>query len=354
MKTKKIILIGLMILSAILLTGQGCAKQKKVVKGLSDGGLWVSYDKGETWQQKVAMPTLAGLKQLNELNLNFLIFDPQDSQTLYWGAAESGLYVSYDGANSWQEVSKLPKTYINDLVVDPKAKNIIYVAINNRIYKSTDCSRNWTNIYIDIPGVAVNALAVDPLNSKRIIAGLADGRLIESEDGGINWRISSDLKTNIKDIFFNPKEPNIVYLATQTSGLYRSTDSGKNWNKIEELDKIPGASVFYYAFFDETRKDALFILTDAGFLRSDEGATNWQTYRLLTQPGRVKIWSFTANPKNPNEIYYATETTFYKSTNGGQTWITKNLPTSRKPIYLTTNPDNPNILYLGTYQPPSK
>lgn len=353
MKTKKIILVVLIFISMILLTGQGCARQK-TVKGPSDGGLWVSYDKGETWQQKVAMPTLAGVKQLNETNLNFLVFDPQDPETLYWGATETGLYVSYDGANSWQEVTKLPKAYINDLVVDPKAKNIIYAAINNRIFKSTDCCRSWQNVYIDIPGVPINTLAVDLIDSKRILAGLADGRLIKSEDGGINWAVAYDFKTNIKDIFFNPKEPKIVYLATHTAGIFRSTDAGATWNKIEELDKKPGANVFYYAFFDQTRKDALFILTDAGFLRSNEGATNWQDYKLLTQPGRVKIWSFTANPRSPNEIYYATETTFYKSTNSGQTWITKNLPTSRTPIYLTTNPANPNILYLGTFKPPSK
>jgi len=352
---KKHFLIILILLSFILLTGQGCVKVKKGEEGgINDGGIWISYDKGETWVQKVSMPTLKGVIALNDFDVNLFVFDPSDPQTIYWGAGENGLFVSYDNAETWQEVKKLPKAYINDLVVDPKFKNVIYVAIGNRIFKTTDCCRNWENIYLDIPGVNINALAVDPLNSKRILAGLADGRLIKSEDGGINWAVFHEFKTNIKDIFFNPREPKIVYLATHTAGIYRSTDSGNNWQKIDELDKIPGANVFYYAIFDQTKRDALFILTDAGFLRSDEGAKNWQTYKLLVEPSRAKIYSFTVNPRNPNEIYYATETTFYKSTNAGLTWTTKNLPFRRKPVYLTINPENPNILYFGTFKPVKK
>lgn len=340
-----------------LLTGQGCVKvKKKEVSGPLDGGLWVSFDKGETWQKKSLMPTVSGVKDLADLNVEFLVFDPQDSNTIYWSAGESGLFVSYDMAESWQEIKGLPKGRYTDLVVDPNAKNIVYVALDNRIFKSSDCCRSWQNIYIDIPGVPINAIAVDPLNSKRILAGLADGRLIKSEDGGTNWALYHDFKTNIKDIFFNFQVPKIVYLATQNAGIFKSIDSGESWHKIEELDsnKFPGVNVFYYGFFDLTKKDALFILTDAGFLRSDEGTKNWRDYKLLTQPGRVKINSFTANPRNPDEIYYATDTTFYKSINGGISWITKNLPTRRKVIYLTTNPSNPNILYLGTFKPPSK
>ncbi len=351
---KKIFLIITLILSLVLLTGQRCGRVEKKGVVSTDGGIWVSFDKGETWIQKSLMPTLSGVKNLNDLNLNLLVFDPSDPSTIYWGAQEAGLFVSYDGANSWQEVTKLPKAQVNALAIDPKAPNIIYAAIGNRIFKSVNCCRTWQEIYLDIPGVAINTLAIDPLNSKRILVGLADGRVIKSEDGGINWALFHDFKTNIKSIFFNLREPKIVYLATQTAGLYRSTDSGITWKKIEELDKFPGANVFYYGFFDETKKDALFLLTDAGFLHSDEEAKNWQDYKLLTPPGRVKVLAFAANFKNPNEIYYVTENAFYKSNNGGLTWITKKLPTSRKVVYLTVHPQNPNILYLGTLKPPSK
>jgi len=346
---KKIFLVITVFSSILLLTG--CVRIQRGALGPFDGGVWISNDKGESWQQKVALPTLAGVKSLSDLNVNLFVFDPKDSQTIYIGGENAGLFVSYDNGESWQEITKLPKATIIGLAIDPKAKNIIYATIGNRIFKTTDCCRTWENIYLDIPGVAVNALAIDPANSKIIFAGLADGRLIKSEDGGKNWKLFSDFRTNIKEILFNPKEPKIVYLATQTAGIFRSTDSGLNWRKVEGLEKFPGGQNYKYGFFDKTKRDALFILTDYGFLRSNEEVKDWKDYPLLTQPGQVKIYSFAVNQKNPDEIYYATETTFYKSNNGGRTWITKNLPVKRLPIYLAINPDNPDTLYLATYKP---
>lgn len=353
---KKLSLVLIIFASFLLLSGQGCfnTSKKKAPVGPPDAAVWISTDKGETWQQSALMPTLQGVKNLGDLSVNFLIFDPQDSSTLYWGAGDAGLYISYDGGRSWQEAKNIIKARINDLAVDPKAKNIIYASISNRIFKTTDCCRDWKDIYIDVPGVAINALAIDPVNSLKILAGLADGRLIKSEDGGLNWSLFYNFKTNIKDIFYNLNDPRTIYVAMYTEGIFKSTNNGINWNKNEALDKISGGKIFYYGFFDETKKDALYILTDAGFLHSDEGTNSWQEYKLLTPPGRVKILSFAVNPKNHNEVYYTTDTTFYKSNNGGNTWITKNLPTSSRPIYLTTHPQNPNILYLGTYKPSAK
>lgn len=353
---KKISLVVLFFASMLLLTGQGCISvQNKAAVGPADGGLWISSDKAETWHQATLLPTVSGVQNIGDLNVNLLIFDPQDPNIIYWGTQNS-LFISYDNAQSWQEIKGLPQMPVIDLVIDPKAHNIVYASTGNMIFKSTDCCHGWKDVYLDIPGQAINSIAIDLNNSNRILAGLADGRLVKTEDGGLNWNLLNDFHTRIKKIFFNPKNPRIVYLATSNSGIFRSNDAGATWNKLDELSKINGANNFYYAFFDQTQNDALFVLTDAGFLRSGEGVANWQTYKLLTEPGQVKIQSFTANPKNPNEIYYVTNTTFYKSLNGGVTWITKNLPfsTARLPVYMTTGPQNTNFIYLGTFKQPTK
>jgi hypothetical protein len=120
------------------------------------------------------------------------------------------------------------------------------------------------------------------------------------------------------------------------------------------LSKINGGKNFHYGFFDLTQEDELYILTDAGFLHSSDHTNTWNEYKLLTPPGQVKILAFAANPYNPNEIYYVTNNTFYKSINGGQTWITKNLPTTSLANYLTVHPANQSVVIMGTQQPPSK
>lgn len=340
----------------MLLTGQGCISVKKSATSSAppNAGIWLSGDKAETWQQRDLMPTIAGVSKLGGYNVDFIIFDPQDYETVYWGAGEAGLFISYDGMKSWQEARRLPKARINDLTIDSKAQNIIYLSMGNRIYKTTDCCRDWRDIYIDVPGVAVNSLAVDPSNSSRILAGLADGRLLESRDAGTNWSALYDFKTTIKDILFNPRKPQIIYVGMVSEGLYKTLDGGTNWVKDEALTKINGAKNFKYGFFDQTREDGLYLLTDGGFLRSEENTIGWNEYKLLTPPGKVKVLSFAANPFNPNEIYYATENTFYKSNNGGQTWITKNLPMNSWPTYLAVHPANQNAVIMGAQQPGKK
>lgn len=346
---KKFTFVLLIVLSFLLLTGQGCigVRKKEPVVGPPDAAVWVSRDRAGTWQQFALMPTIQGVKNLGDLSLNLLVFDPQDPEIIYWGAGDFGLLVSYDAGRSWQETKGLLRARVNDLVVDPSARNIVYASIGNRIFKTTDCCYSWQDIYIDASGSIINALALDPANPFRILAGLADGRLIRSEDAGLNWSVFHDFKTSIKQILYNPREPRIIYVGTNSEGIFRSGDAGSSWEKNQALEKISGAKRFHYGFFDETQRDALYVLTDAGFLRSNEEINEWQEYKLLTPPGRVRITAFTANPINPNQVYYATESTFYKSENGGQTWITQEMPTTSRPVYLTTYPANPNILYMG-------
>lgn len=349
---KKYFFIFIIFASVLLLSGQGCISvNKKPAAGPLNAGIWVSNDKAETWEQRDLFPTINGVAKLGSFNVDFIIFDPQDSETVYWGAGDAGLLISYDGMKSWQEARRLPKTKINDLAIDAKAQNIIYLSIANRIYKTTDCCHDWREIYIEAPGVVINSLSIDPSNSSRILAGLADGRLLETKDAGTNWSALYNFKTNIRDILFNSRRPQIVYVETSTGGLYKSVDGGQDWNKDENLAKIKGGNNIKYGFFDQTREDGLYLLTDAGFLRSNENTSDWAEYKLLTQPGKVKILAFTANPYDPNEIYYASENTFYKSINNGQTWITKSLPMTAQPFYLTVHPTNQNVVIMGAQQP---
>ncbi len=85
-----------------------------------------------------------------------------------------------------------------------------------------------------------------------------------------------------------------------------------------------------------------------GLLRTRDGGKNWQAINLLTPPGSVDIFSLAINPQNGNEIYYGTSSTFYKTVNGGEKWITKRLPTTRATSFLLVDFKNPNVIYLGT------
>lgn len=335
----------LSMLTIFIFSGVSCVKVKV---GSFDGGVYKTIDKAEHWEQKVALLSIDGGKSIAGVDVLSLVFDPQDSQTLYLGTKKNGLFVSYNGGDSWQSVEKLPAGPIKAIGVNPQAKHIIYVAIGGRIFKSNDCCRNWQNVYLEATGAEVLSLAIDPADYSKILAGLSDGRLLRSVNGGASWATMYDFQGPVKQILINPKNSGIIYIVTAGRGLWRSADGGANWQNLDEyLRDYSGSRDVIWMIFDPTKPDSILTASNYGLLRSDDGGRTWFDYKLLLKPGRTKIYSFAINPKNPNEIYYSTATTLYKSSDDGKNWRTKSLPSKRAPIIMLADPNNPNVLYLG-------
>ncbi len=338
------------ILMVFTFLGAACVRIKPVA---IDGGVFSSLNKGDAWQQQVALLSVGRPQNIAHVNTNFLIFDPQDSSTLYLGTRENGLFVSHDSGASWLAATRLLSGSIDALAVDPKAKNVVYAGIGNRIFKSTDCARNWREVYLEgAPGVKITALIVDPFENSKIYAGLSDGRLLRSANGGLSWGEGfRAFPGAIRWILVHPQNNNF-YVGTVGAGFWLSKDRGENWENISsKLQNFPGAGEVELAIFDLTKNNSLVILSPYGILRSDDGGETWSDYKLLIQPGRVKILSFAFNPRNPDEIYYVTASAFYRSVDGGKRWQTKSLPSGRLPSVLLVDPNNPNLLFLGVFKP---
>ncbi len=344
---KKTNIIFTITLILILGITAGCIK---IRVGTPDGGVFKSVDGTASWQQKAALLSLNREQNtLTRSDVTALVFDPQDSGTLYLGTKEDGIFVTFDAAESWQKITRLPGGKINSIDIHPRAKHIVYVAIGNRIFKSLDCCRTWQNVYLEAaPQVEITVLTIDPTNGARVYAGLSDGRIIMSEDNGSSWLTIVNLRGRIKQILINPKNSNILYATTHGRGLWRSNNQGTDWQSLDEnLKDFPGGPEVGKLIFNPLRSDGLISASDYGLLRTDDGGQTWVDYKLLVPRGRVKIYSFTVNPKNPDILYYVTTTTLYKSDDGGRTWTTKSMPAKRAPVELLIDFANPNILYLG-------
>ena len=87
-----------------------------------------------------------------------------------------------------------------------------------------------------------------------------------------------------------------------------------------------------------------------GLIRSKDGGASWEPLTLLTKAGSVEIDSLALDPKNANRLYYGTASTFYKSEDGGATWSTKKLPTSRAGAALLVDAGDSNVVYLGAFK----
>ena len=151
---------------------------------------------------------------------------------------------------------------------------------------------------------------------------------------------------------FVPKNNKIIYLATSSQGIYKSSDKGETWQNLKDNYKnYNGANIYRNLIFDFTKNDALLYASNYGLLKSPDGGKNWQEIKLLTPPNSIAIRSLAINPYESNQIYYATNIAFYRTFDGGQTWLTSSLPSPRIANYLLVDPVTTNVIYMGMSQP---
>ncbi|MFA7662526.1 MAG: hypothetical protein WCX88_01240 [Patescibacteria group bacterium] len=360
---KKFFWLVVMFILVLPLMGAGCVSVKSSDEIVTtDRGVFVSHDKGTSWEQKTSVSNVDQVPQsISAFNALEMFFDPQDSQTIYLTTESNGVYVSYNGGEKWESFySQSGLAY--EIAVDPTSRNVIYISGGNKIVKSIDGGTTWNEVYFEaIPEAFVETISIDSINSKIVYLGVSDGRLIRSLDAGKTWNRVSDFEGKIKQVLVNPNDSDIIYVATQRDGVFRSGNYGKTWHNVSLGDNIEetkrltkeykGIGEFKIMLFDQTQKDAILIGTDYGLLKNKNGENDWEIIRLLTLPTEIDVVSLAMNAKNNQEIYYGINNALYFSKDGGKNWAARSLPTHGMAQYLLVSPVDPDIVYLGVYVP---
>jgi hypothetical protein len=74
---------------------------------------------------------------------------------------------------------------VNGFVVNPIDPKVMYVAMRNGLYKSTDAGESWKPTGKELKNLA--AVAVNPRRPEEVYAARADGVIFRSADGGTTW-----------------------------------------------------------------------------------------------------------------------------------------------------------------------
>lgn len=360
--SRKLSLISL--LGALVLTGAGCISFGGSSTAVGPMGAFRSADKGETWQQTNVLPTSKGTASIAGVKVYKLFTDPSDPKAIYLGSRGQGLYYSYDLGDSWHKVSTLGDRFIYAVTVDPTDKCTIYVTDGAAIFKTDDCSRTWKSVYSDLNNRGIRSITLSADAPKTVFASLMSGAVIRSIDGGGSWKSIKTFNKNIQYIVADPLTPGRLYVAGIDSGLVRSDDNGNSWKSVTAgLQNFNDSLYFYRLILHPKDKDTLYWLSKYGILVSKDAGETWNDLKLLSPPGSVNIYAFAISPENSKEMYYvgtilgeegASRSTFYKSTDGGNNWVTKKLPTNTVPVTLLINPIDTKVLIMGFTVPDAK
>ncbi|MFA5317878.1 MAG: hypothetical protein WC323_00150 [Patescibacteria group bacterium] len=359
---KKVISLILLLFVALGLSGCSITFGTSSNSSMIDGGVYKSFNRGVVWKQNsLVASTGSKAVSFNSANVVALAIDPQDENAIYAGTDNGGMLYSYDGGASWSVARDLGKRYVKDIKISPVDKCTIYIASENKVFKSDDCSRTWDDVYYDNnTGVMIRSLAIDPRNENIIYAGTSRGDVITSSDAGKSWsalkRFSEDKlfrgksEMNIIKIIVNPKNSNNLWIATEANGVFKSMDRGATWQSFEEeFKEINTSNSILVSDFDLFAGDGktIIVATKAGLLRSFDAGAHWQVVDLVPPSDSTAINAVRMHPTDASIIYYATNTSFGSTDDGGQEWTSKKLPSTRAGAVLISDPSDSDVVYLG-------
>ena len=319
-------------------------------------GIFKSEDASSTWNPKSNLLNVEGkMLTIGDTSIGQILMDPNDHTAMYL-ATDKGLYYSYTSGESWQQVALFGSALINSVAVDYFDKCNIFVSAGQSIYKTSDCLRTWQEVYFDKsrPNLQFTVVATEDYNKNIVYAVNNLGEILKSLDYGKTWQMIKRLNNPIKQVLVDKDDTRIIYFATESAGIFKTIDGGKTWSDEKpETDINKGSEPFYdsklfrYLVQDMTAKNSLILASKYGLLKTSDGGLTWQDIELITPERGANIYSLAVDPKDNKIIYYGTDTTLYKSIDGGKNWATQKSPTSGAINVLLIDPQNTKIIYLG-------
>lgn len=298
--------------------------------------------------------------------INCLAFHPSDSNIIYVGVAQGGVWKSENHGQTWRPLTDdLPIIRISDIAINPKNPDEIFicmgdyaylgVALNTDgrkrqthygtgIYRSIDGGENWSPTGL---GFALESL--DAGLMRRVLFDSLPGRIVaagvsgvwESADHGATW--NQILDSLIWDLEQDFQNPNVFYASTGyvhnlrlgSAGVLKSIDYGRTWRKLNtgiptkqaqriELAISPSDSNYVYAIACGIDRglQGVYQSMDAGdswsLKASQPNILEWSDGSGAGGQGTYDL-ALLVHPKNP-EIVYSGGVNVWGSEDGAQTW----------------------------------
>jgi photosystem II stability/assembly factor-like uncharacterized protein len=331
---------------------------------------------------------------------------PKDKNIMFVTDNPSGVNKSYDGGKTWYQkndgITKDPNRYGNGapifaLTIDPNNPNVIWSGTQsqNGIYKSVDCGETWIekiNGIQESNEISFRGFAIHPHNSDVVLSaadistGIPDpsgmqittGKIYKTINGGDSWYPVWEGNNLARVLIYDYLNPDIVYCSTGIFdriafdrnaetlnsggvGVLKSVDGGENWFTINN-----GIENLYVGFLEMHPTNPSILYAAAGgptygiegaVYKTTDGGNHW-----ISILGNYPYYSIvTISKSDPNTIYAGNDYAIYKSKDSGLTWEKfNNQPgdysygppgiSAGVPISAVVDPDNPDFLFINSYQ----
>ena len=280
-----------------------------------------------------------------------------DPRVIYLGTATGGLWKTTNNGVTWRPIfDEQPVSSIGDVAVAPSDPAVVWVGTgeaNNRqssswgngVYKSVDAGRTWTHMGLEDTH-HIGRVVIHPQDPETVYVAAvghlwdanAERGVYKTSDGGKNWtRVEFiDEDTGFIDLAMDPESPDILYAAAYQmrrtafgfngagphSGLYKTTDGGASWTRLTH--GLPEGDTGRIGI-DIYRRDPRIVYAivendEGGVFRSEDRGASW-TRMSATNPRPTYYGQIRIDPADDRRIWVLGPRMYY-SEDGGRSFRT--------------------------------
>lgn len=314
-------------------------KQASLIIGTADNGIFKTENGGDSWTPIQFPP-----KRIYSFILDRR--DP-DRRMFASGVIENRgriFRTDDDGAN-WTPIYTEPGqgTVISSLAQDPRNPDTLYAGTSaGTLVKSLDAGETWKNIGNSVDGV-ISEILFDPAESGIVYLLIFNREMRLSRDGGETWvdwneEIGKELSVMSAEASRLQKEGN-----REASDAKRSEIAALREKRQE--GRAPGRVLTLVV--DMNRSGTLYVGSSSGLYRSTDFGKYWEKLDIIESAEEFAIRSVAVSPGNSDEIIFVSGQAFYRSEDAGKTWSVIPLSTDRPPAVIEYDPFDPHFLFLG-------
>ena len=312
---------------------------------------------------------------------------PGDPSTFYVSGADGGIHKTTDGGVSFKPIFEKQRAYsIGALTIAPSDKNVLWVGTGEGdprnsvgygwgVYRSVDAGNTWSHLGLKNTEL-IKRIVVDP-NNPDVACVCALGKewgpnkergVFKTTDGGKNWDkiLYIDQDTGCADLTMETDNPRIMYAGMWTfrrrpwrfddggknTAIYKTSDGGATWKKImnglPETDMArPGIHIA------QSDPNIVYLMTEfeggGTAFRSENKGESWE---LVNDDPNINFRPFyysdvRVDPQNSN-ILFSISGRLSRSKDSGKSWerIATTVHGDHQALWI--DPENPEYILNGS------
>jgi photosystem II stability/assembly factor-like uncharacterized protein len=289
--------------------------------------VWKTEDTGKHWT--------SANKGLDGLFVRDLAIDPRQPKRVY-AATQQGVFGTKDRGQTWHYLGPV-QADTKIIKVDPNNSEILYAGVwEQGVFRSDNKGRAWNPVNEGLSDLRVRSFRIIS-EMEEIYVGMWGGDVFRSRDKGQHWTPIADGLGVARDVGYDPRNPKVLFLTTN-NGIFKSYDAGQTWFttglyslEVQDLASVGNENPTMFA----GTKHGVFKMTDDNqWLSANKG--------LLS----IDIRGVAATRASDGELYVLVEGgTLYKSDDRGQNWHSSG--PSNSISTLTVDPKDTDRIIAG-------